>query len=64
MWVAYLAAAGASAMVIVNTVVYINQVLEGGDRETALAMAVVGFGSMMVALKLPGWLEKRTISHL
>ncbi len=61
LWVAYLAAAGASAMVIVNTVVYINQVLEGGDRETALAMAVVGFGSMMVALKLPGWLEKRTI---
>lgn len=61
LWIAYLAAAGASAMVIVNTVVYVNQILEGGDRETALAMAVVGFGSMLIALKLPAWLEKRNI---
>ncbi|WP_261396899.1 MFS transporter [Photobacterium rosenbergii] len=61
LWIGYLAASAASAMVIVNTVVYVNQVLIGGEQETALAMAVVGFGSMVVALKLPKWLEGRKL---
>ncbi|PSW19999.1 MFS transporter [Photobacterium sanctipauli] len=58
LWIAYLAASGASAMVIVNTVVYINEVLAGGDKQTALAMAIVGLGSMVVAFKLPTLLDK------
>lgn len=58
LWYAYLAAAAASAMVIVNTVVYVHDVLHGGDTETALAMFFVGLGSMLVALQLPKWLSK------
>ncbi|MEI8628765.1 MFS transporter [Vibrio sp. M60_M70] len=42
LWYAYLAAAAASAMVIVNTVVYVHEILKGGDSETALAMLSVG----------------------
>ncbi|WP_052829598.1 hypothetical protein [Photobacterium gaetbulicola] len=61
LWIGYLAASAASAIVIVNTVVYANQVLVGGEQETALAMAVVGFGSMVIALKLPKWLEGRKL---
>lgn len=61
LWIGYLAASTASAMVIVNTVVYVNQILGGGDQATALVMAVVGFGSMVVALKLPSWLEGRKL---
>lgn len=57
LWFAYLAAACASAMVIVNTVVYVQNILGGGESETALAMAFVGFGSMIIAFKLPKWLH-------
>lgn len=53
LWCAYLAVASASAMVIVNTVVYVHDVLLGGDSETALALFTVGLGSMVVALVLP-----------
>ncbi|WP_199458639.1 MFS transporter [Vibrio owensii] len=53
LWCAYLAVASASAMVIVNTVVYVHDVLLGGDSETALALFTVGLGSMVVALMLP-----------
>ncbi|MGF1734147.1 MFS transporter [Photobacterium satsumensis] len=61
LWLGYLGASAASAMVIVNTVVYVNQILAGGDQDTALAIAVVGGGSMLVALKLPKWLEGRKL---
>lgn len=53
LWYAYLAAAAASAMVIVNTVVYVHDILHGGDSETALALLAVGAGSMLIAFLLP-----------
>ncbi|GAM60581.1 hypothetical protein JCM19232_914 [Vibrio ishigakensis] len=53
LWYAYLATASASAMVIVNTVVYVHEILGGGSSETALAMLAVGLGSMLVAVSLP-----------
>ncbi len=61
LWFAYLAVACVSAMVIVNTVVYVHDLLSGGQTETALAMAVVGGGSILVALSLPKWLENHTV---
>ena len=53
-----LAVAAAGAMVIVNTVVYVQQhfALEAGD--TALAFASFGLGSMLVALAMPSILER------
>ncbi|WP_375749157.1 MFS transporter [Vibrio sp. HN007] len=57
LWMAYLAAASASAMVLVNTVVYVHGVLNGGEEQTALAMMVVGLGSMVIAFNLPSWLK-------
>ncbi|NLS14515.1 MFS transporter [Vibrio sp. SM6] len=60
LWFAYLAVAAASAMVLVNTVVYVHQVLHGDERETAVAMLLVGIGSIATALKLPTWLRDRT----
>lgn len=59
LWYAYLATAAASAMVIVNTVVYVHEILGGGSSETALAMLAVGLGSMLVAVSLP-----RVVSNL
>lgn len=61
LWFAYLAVASVSAMVIVNTVVYVHDLLSGGQTETALAMAVVGGGSILVALALPKWLQNHTV---
>ncbi|MGI9281665.1 MAG: MFS transporter [Endozoicomonas sp.] len=58
LWGAYFAVASGSAMLIVNTVVYVKENLKGGEQETALAMSVAGLGSMLIALKLPGWLKK------
>ncbi len=51
--VLYLAVAAASAMVIVNTVVYVRGYLGGSDADTALAIAAAGGGSMVAALSLP-----------
>jgi len=53
----YLAVASASAMVIVNTVVYVKEDLNGGDTQVALAFAVAGFGSMLAALSVPKILD-------
>jgi MFS family permease len=53
-----LAVAAAGALVIVNTVVYVQVVLGLGARETALALAAFGGGSMAVALALPHLLER------
>lgn len=63
LWFAYLAAASASAMVLVNTVIYVHEVLHGDETQTALAMMVVGLGSMLMALRLPKWLENHSPQH-
>ena len=47
------AVAAASAMVIVNTVVYVRDVLGGDDREVAWALGAAGAGAMIAALTLP-----------
>ncbi|MDP6435956.1 MAG: MFS transporter [Gammaproteobacteria bacterium] len=48
----YCAVACASAMVIVNTVVYVKESLGGTDSEVAAAFAAAGFGSMIAALSM------------
>jgi len=53
----YLAVACASAMVIVNTVVYVKQYLGGTDTQVAAAFAAAGCGSMLAAMSLPKLLE-------
>lgn len=53
-----LAVASAGAMVIVNTVVYVQSAFGLGERQTALALAAFGGGSMLVALILPGLLHR------
>ena len=54
----YLGVAGASAMVIVNTVVYVREYLGGSEADTALAFAAAGAGSMIAALLLPKILDR------
>lgn len=56
----YLAVAVATAMVIVNTVVQVKQVLGLGDEAVALYFAASGLGSMCVALVLPRILGKQS----
>ena len=51
--VLYLAVASASAMIIVNTVVYVAGPLGKPDEQTSLALASAGGGSMLAALLLP-----------
>lgn len=53
-----LAAAAAGALVIVNTVVYVQAAFGLGARETALALAAFGAGSMLAALVLPRLLDR------
>lgn len=53
------AVAGAGAMVIVNTVVYVRDRLGGTEAETALALAAAGAGSMVAAFALPRLLDGR-----
>jgi predicted MFS family arabinose efflux permease len=52
-----MAAAAAGALVIVNTVVYVQAVFGLGHSEMALALAAFGGGSMLVALVLPRLLD-------
>lgn len=54
----YAAVSAASAMVIVNTVVYVREYLDGTESNAALAMAAAGCGSMIAALSVPKLLEK------
>jgi MFS family permease len=56
----YLAVACASAMVIVNTVVYVKGVWNGSDTQVAAAFAAAGFGSMFAALAVPRLVEHVT----
>ena len=55
-----LAAAGATAMVLVNTVVVARESLGRGADSVAVALGVFGAGSMVVALALPRVLRHRT----
>ncbi|MGW4249708.1 MFS transporter [Nocardia sp. NPDC004722] len=48
-----LVVAAATALVIVNTVVYVRDRLGGSNTEVALALGCFGFGSMVVALATP-----------
>lgn len=54
-----LAAAAASAMVIVNTVVYVQSKLHRPSSDVPFALAAFGCGSMLAALLLPRLLDKR-----
>lgn len=53
----YMGVASASAMIIVNTVVYIREYLGGSESDVAIAFAAAGCGSMIAALGLPKALE-------
>lgn len=53
-----LAAAAASAMVIVNTPVLVRGALGLGQREVAITLAAFGGGSMIAALLLPRLLDR------
>ena len=48
-----MAVAAGGAMALVNTVVYVHDVLEFGDIHVAVAMVAFGAGSMLIALVLP-----------
>ena len=49
----YVGVALASAMVIVNTVVYVRETLGGDESQVVLALAASGMGSMLAALLIP-----------
>ena len=53
-----LSAAAAGAMVIVNTVVYVQSVLGRPEADVAVALAMFGGGSMMAALALPRAMDR------
>jgi len=53
----YVAVSAASAMVIVNTVVFVRESLGGSEADVAMAMAAAGCGSMIAALSVPKLLE-------
>jgi MFS family permease len=53
-----MAVAAGGAMVIVNTVVIVQERFGGSDADTAIAFAAAGAGSMLTALVLPRVLER------
>jgi predicted MFS family arabinose efflux permease len=53
-----LAAAAASAMVIVNTVVIVREILGLAQSDVAIALAAYGAGSILAALSLPRLLDR------
>ena len=53
-----LAVAGAGAVVMVNTVNYVHDVLGLGDAEVAILLAANGSGTIVVALALPKVLDR------
>lgn len=55
-----MAVAGAGAMVIINTVIYVRELLGGTDREVALVLMASGAGAMAAALVLPRLVERFT----
>jgi len=56
----YMAVACASAMVIVNTVIYVKDSLGGSNEQVAMAFAAAGCGSMLAALGVPRLLGRIT----
>ncbi|MDA1361092.1 MFS transporter [Glycomyces luteolus] len=60
----HLAVAAATAMVIVNTVVLVQDVLGGTDGDVAIALGAYGIGSMAVALLTPRLLRRATDRRL
>lgn len=58
------AAAAAGAMVIVNTVVLVQGSLGLGQADVAIALAVFGAGSMLVALGLPKLADRWSLRSL
>ena len=56
----YVAVASASAMVIVNTAIYVQGSLQKDETNTALAMLALGTGSIIAAFFLPKLLERVT----
>ncbi|UCG72250.1 MAG: MFS transporter [Chromatiales bacterium] len=54
----YLGVSAASAMVIVNTVIYVKDTLGLTSTDVAAALAAAGGGSMIAALSLPKLLDK------
>lgn len=59
-WFMYFAVAAASAMVIVNTAVYVMTYLSLSESALALALAASGAGSMLGALSVPRLLDRFT----
>ena len=53
----YLGVASASAMIIVNTVIYIRETLGGSETDVAMALGASGLGSMIAAITLPKVLD-------
>ena len=53
-----LSVSAAGAMVIVNTVVYVQAVLGRPEQDVAVALALYGGGSMLAAIALPRVLER------
>lgn len=53
-----LVVAAPTALVLVNTVVYVRDVLHRPDTDLALALACFGVGSMIVALSAPRMLDR------
>jgi MFS family permease len=53
-----LAVAAPTALVLVNTVVYVREVLQRPDTDLALGLACFGVGSMIVALSAPKVLDR------
>ena len=54
----YMGVASASAMIIVNTVIYIRDDLGGSSSDVALALSAAGLGSMIAAISLPKVLDR------
>jgi MFS family permease len=54
----YMGVASASAMIIVNTVIYIREYLGGSESDVAMALAAAGGGSMIAAISLPKVLDR------
>lgn len=59
-----LVVATATAMVLVNTVIYARDVFGGTNTDVAIALACYGAGSMIVALSAPRVLERFTDRQL
>lgn len=53
-----LVVAAATALVLVNTVVYARQLFGGSNADVAIALACFGAGSMVIALTAPGLLDR------